>query len=214
MLVQVVLFDGFDPLDAVAPFEVLHAAGVASKGALSVVFASVEGARQVPSGIGFSLAATEALDLSRARVLLIPGAVGPVNGDSPDTIPALLWRASQSPIAQVAREALASSEHTVATVCGGSLLLGMAGVIQGRRAVTHHEGMEALAGTGVHAIRARVVDDGNLVSAAGVTSGLDLGLYLTERLIGAKVAHFVETLFAYERRGVVWRDNGPNPEAL
>jgi len=51
-----------------------------------------------------------------------------------------------------------------------------------------------------------VVDDGDLVSAGGVTSGLDLGLYLLERDFGPRIAHAVEQLFEYERRGTTWKD--------
>ncbi|MGI5324975.1 DJ-1/PfpI family protein [Actinomadura nitritigenes] len=100
---------------------------------------------------------------------------------------------------------------TVATVCGGSLVLAMAGLLEGRHAVTHHMGMDVLDATGARAVRARVVDDGSLVTAAGVTSGLDLGLYLLEREVGPRIAHAVEDLFAYERRGTVWRAAGPVP---
>ena len=52
-------------------------------------------------------------------------------------------------------------------------------------------------------------DDGNLVSAGGVTSGLDLAVYLLERELGPRIAHAVESLFASERRGTVWRATGP-----
>jgi transcriptional regulator GlxA family with amidase domain len=99
----------------------------------------------------------------------------------------------------------------VATVCGGSLVLAMAGLIEGRPATTHHLGRDALEATGTVAIDARVVDDGDLVSGAAVTSGLDLGLYLLERELGPRVAHAVEKLFAYERRGTVWRATGQVP---
>nr|WQM80054.1 DJ-1/PfpI family protein [Streptomyces sp.] len=119
MHVQVVLLDGFDPLDAIAPYEVLYAGGVASAGAVSVELVSAEGA--------------------------------------------------------------------------------------------HHQGLDALDASGAHAVRARVVDDGDLVTGAGVTSGLDLGLYLLERASGPRIAHAVEELFAHERRGVVWRAQGLAP---
>jgi transcriptional regulator GlxA family with amidase domain len=69
-----------------------------------------------------------------------------------------------------------------------------------------------LEATGTTVIDARVVDDGDLVTAAGVTSGLDLALYLLERLYGARIAHAVEQLFQYERRGTVWRNHGPAPQ--
>jgi len=52
-----------------------------------------------------------------------------------------------------------------------------------------------------------VVDDGNLVTAGGVTSGLELALYLLERGYGPQVAIGVESLFEYERRGTVWTKN-------
>jgi transcriptional regulator GlxA family with amidase domain len=55
--------------------------------------------------------------------------------------------------------------------------------------------MDVLDATGVHAIAARVVDDGDHMSAAGVTSGLGLGLHVVEREFGPRVAHAVETLF-------------------
>jgi transcriptional regulator GlxA family with amidase domain len=71
--------------------------------------------------------------------------------------------------------------------------------------------MEVLEATGVHAVQSRVVDDGDLISAAGVTSGLDLGLHILEREYGPKIAHAVETLFQYERRGTVWRNTGRQP---
>jgi transcriptional regulator GlxA family with amidase domain len=54
-------------------------------------------------------------------------------------------------------------------------------------------------------VRARVVDDGDIVTAGGITSGLDLVLWLVERLYGAPVASAAERELEYERRGVVWR---------
>jgi transcriptional regulator GlxA family with amidase domain len=214
MLAQIVLFDGFDLLDAIAPYEVLSAGGVAAGGALRVELVSLEGARDVPSGLGgVKLAATAALDPQRADLIIVPGAAGPVSGDGPDTIPAVLGRAAESGLPAVLQQALAKPGLTVATVCGGSLVLAMAGLLNGRRAVTHHMGMDVLAATGAIAVAARVVDDGNLVSAGGVTSGLDLGVYLLERELGPRIAHAVESLFEYERRGTVWRAHGPEPIA-
>jgi transcriptional regulator GlxA family with amidase domain len=87
----------------------------------------------------------------------------------------------------------------------------MAGLIEGRYAVTHELGMDVLDATGVHPVPARVVDDGDLVSAGGVISGLDVGLHILEREFGPRVAHAVETLFEYERRGIVWRNTGRTP---
>ncbi len=111
------------------------------------------------------------------------------------------------------RKALDNPRVTVATVCGGSLALAMAGLLEGRHAVTHHMGMDVLGATGAIAVHARVVDDGDLVTAGGVTSGLDLGLYLLERELGPRIARAVEELFEYERRGTIWhnKDLKPSP---
>jgi putative intracellular protease/amidase len=219
MLCQIVLFDGFDPLDVIAPYEVLFAGGMAAPGALQVELVSAEGPREVPSGSGLlSLRATAALDPQRADLVLVPGAVGPLGDlsdpDAPgneDSIPALLVRSLGTGLPALLKEALDRPGLTMTTVCGGSMILAMAGLIEGRHATTNHLGLDLLDATGVVAIDARVVDDGDLVTGAGVTSGLDLGLYLLERELGPRIAHAVEQLFAHERRGTVWRATGPVP---
>jgi transcriptional regulator GlxA family with amidase domain len=204
---QIVLFDGFDPLDAIAPFEVLAAGSEAVGGELEVELVSAEGPRPVVSGTrGMVLNATAQLDPAKPGYVIVPGASGPVDGDPDeiDTIPVLLARLGETAAVPLIRQAMANPDVTVATVCGGSLALAMAGLLEGRHAVTHHLGTDVLDATGVNVVRARVVDDGDLVTAGGVTSGLDLALYLLERSYGARVALAVESLFAYERRGTVW----------
>ncbi|MGW1297141.1 DJ-1/PfpI family protein [Streptomyces sp. NPDC002533] len=260
MHAQIILFDGFDPLDVVAPFEVLHAGGIASGGSVTVELVSAEGAREVVSGTGgLTLRATAALDPERADLVLVPGASGRVSesedgaeegfgeaavgvpgaapgtqpargGAAPGTqpaqggaapaevadqsVPVLIGRTLTTRLPALLRAAMADPSVTVATVCGGSLVLALAGLLEGRHATTHHLGLDLLDATGAHAVRARVVDDGDLVTGAGVTSGLDLALHLLEREAGPRIAHAVEELFAHERRGTVWRDRGPAPAAL
>ena len=223
MLAQIVLFDGFDPMDVIAPFEVLYAGGTASDGALTVELVSAEGGREVPSGNGLSLRATARLDPERADLIVVPGAVGTLppleSGDGeggeeeiePGSIPMILGRALTTDLPGLLGAAMARTGTLVATVCGGSLLMAMAGLTEGRVATTHHMGLDVLEATGTTVVDARVVDDGDLVTAAGVTSGLDLGLHLLERELGPRIAHAVERLFAYERRGVVWRAEGLVP---
>ncbi|HEX4221676.1 MAG TPA: DJ-1/PfpI family protein [Pseudonocardiaceae bacterium] len=204
MLAQIVLFDGFDPLDVVAPYEVLAAGGMFGGGALNAELVSAEGAREVPSGLGLlSLCATTALDANRADLIVVPGAAG-----QDSEVPAILARTLDTELPERLRESVADPMVTVATVCGGSLLLAMAGLINGRQATTHHMGLARLGQSGPVAIDARIVDDGDLISAAGVTSGLDLGLYLVERELGPGVALAVEKLIDHQRRGTVWRSVG------
>ena len=220
MLAQFVLFDGFDPLDVIAPFEVFSAAR-AFTGQVSAELAHAGGPREVRSGIpAIALTATASLDPDRADLIVVPGAAGRLLPESEGTIsdeerettiPAILGRAVASDLPGSLAKALATPDTTVATVCGGSLVLSMAGLIDGRNATTHHQGLDLLAAGGVHVIRARVVDDGDLVTAGGVTSGLDLGLYLLEKAAGPQVALAVEQLFEHERRGVAWREYVPVP---
>jgi transcriptional regulator GlxA family with amidase domain len=204
---QIVLFDGFDPLDVIAPFDVLVAGSDAVDGELVVELVSAEGPGPVVSGSrGLVLNATAQLDPSKPGYVIVPGASGPIDGDPDevDTIPVLLARFGETEAVPLMREAMANPDITVATVCGGSLALAMAGLLEGRNAVTHVLGLDVLDATGVNVVRARVVDDGDLVTAGGVTSGLDLALHLLDRSYGPRVALAVEELFEYERRGTVW----------
>lgn len=213
---QVVLFDGFDPLDVVGIYEVLHA-GTLVGGPVVPELVSGEGPRTVVSGTpGITLEAGAALDPDLPGYVVVPGAVGPVEsaeGDA-DTIPVLLARFAQSAAMPLVRRALDNPDVTVATVCGGSVALALAGLLEGRTAVTNAMGTDLLEATGVRVADARVVDDGDLLSAGGVTSGLDLGIYVLEREAGPRVARSVESIFEFERRGTVWADRGVEPRPL
>ncbi|TNJ67544.1 DJ-1/PfpI family protein [Paenibacillus hemerocallicola] len=212
MHVQIVLFDGFDLLDALAPYEVFCAAKMYSGGALSVELVTAEGARSVASGIdGLPIVASGVLDPERAGIILIPGASGEVTGDGPASVPAILRRTAETQLPLMIGQSFKRSDITVATVCGGSLVLALAGLLEERYAVTNRLGMDVLGATGAHPVAARIVDDGNLVTGGGVTSGLDVALYLVERELGPRIAHAVETLFEFERRGTVWRNRGLAP---
>lgn len=85
---------------------------------------------------------------------------------------------------------LASFPHNrmLASVCTGALLIGAAGRLEGKRATTHASAMDQLAGFGATPVRERVVDEGNVLTAGGVTAGIDLGLHLVRRLAGDAVA--------------------------
>jgi hypothetical protein len=95
--------------------------------------------------------------------IIVPGASGPIEGDPDeiDTIPVLLARFGETAAIPLMREAVANPDVTVATVCGGSLALAMAGLLDGRNGVTHVLGLEVLEATGVNVLRARVVDNGD-----------------------------------------------------
>jgi Transcriptional regulator containing an amidase domain and an AraC-type DNA-binding HTH domain len=211
--VQIVLFDGFDILDALGPYEVFAAAEMYSGGAVTVELVSAEGKRSVPSGLnGPALEAEAALDPNRSGIILLPGAAGKPAGTSADSISNILGRAVKTSLAGKIKTAFENKNVTVATVCGGSLLPGMLGLLKDKHAVTNQIGMDALRSMGALAIDARVVEDNpRLVTGGGVTSGLDVALYLVERELGPQIANAVENLFEYEQRGTVWKADGLEP---
>ena len=94
---------------------------------------------------------------------------------------------------------------TIASVCTGAMLLSAAGLTRGRPATTHHGALEELRKQGAAVVEARVVDDGDLLTAGGVTSGMDLALWLVEREWGAELAKKIEAEMEYERRDSMHR---------
>ena len=81
----------------------------------------------------------------------------------------------------------ATSVPLKASVCSGSLLLGAAGFLVGKRATTHPNAFGELSRYCAEVVDDRIVDEGDIITARGVTSSIDLGLYLVERLAGAEV---------------------------
>jgi transcriptional regulator GlxA family with amidase domain len=200
MLIQIVLFEGFDELDAIAPFEVLSMASKRLTG-WRIEFVTTDCAASVRAANGLVVQLDGArLDAAnRPDVLLVPG------GGWADRTP-------QGARAEVERGAIPAAiadchqaGSVIASVCTGAMLVAAAGLLKGRPAVTHHLAENDLRAAGAEVVSARVVDDGSIVSAGGITSGLDLALWLVERFGGADLAREIETRLEYERRGTVWR---------
>ena len=82
------------------------------------------------------------------------------------------------------------------------MLLAASGLTAGRRATTHHLAIDDLRASGAEVVEARFVDDGDIVTAGGVTSGLDLALHLVERFADAAIAERVAAEIEYERGAV------------
>jgi transcriptional regulator GlxA family with amidase domain len=87
----------------------------------------------------------------------------------------------------------------VGSVCTGAMLLAATGLSDGRRMATHHLAIDDLRASGAVVVPARFVDDGDIVSAGGVTSGIDLALHLVERFADAEIAERVAREIEYER---------------
>jgi transcriptional regulator GlxA family with amidase domain len=200
MRVDVLVYDGFDELDAVGPFEVF--ASAADLGAdLTVSLASETDRETVTAGHGLRVSPDVVLPApdsgDRPDVLVVPGG-GWTDPDSPGA-GAEARRGVLPDVVAAHHEAGA----TLAAVCTGGMLLAAAGLLDGRPAVTHTVALGDLRETGASVVDARVVDDGDVLTAGGVTSGLDLALYLVEREVGVDTADSIATRMEYERRGPV-----------
>jgi transcriptional regulator GlxA family with amidase domain len=203
MKVQVLVFDGFDELDALAPYEVFRHAGRIGDVEVSLVTAT--GRDRVTGGNGVQLAGLSGWKPERADVLVVPG--GGATRSGPGVRAEL--EAGTLPGQLAAVKEKAGTDLVLASVCSGSLLLGGAGLLTGRPATTHHSVWDQLVAFGALPTHARVVDDGDIVSAGGVTSGLDLALHLLGRMSGSSLALEVEAEIEYERRGSVWQHPVP-----
>ncbi|MCE6076358.1 DJ-1/PfpI family protein [Agrobacterium vitis] len=93
--------------------------------------------------------------------------------------------------------AQAKTARFVTSVCTGSLVLGQAGLLNGKRAATHWNAMDLLQRFGAIAVEERVVRDGNLITAGGVTSGIDFGLSVVAELMGRNEAEIIQLSLEY-----------------
>ena len=186
MNAEILLFDGFDELDVFGPFE-----GLADS--LETALVTLEGAREVVSARGIAVRARRALS-ERPDLLLVPG------GGWLDRAPEGAWeqaRRGELPAAIAERHAAGS---TVASVCTGALLLARAGILEGRRATTNPQALRELRAAGsIEVVEARVVDDGDVVTAGAPACGLDLALHLLERFGGPGSAEAAARELQYDR---------------
>jgi transcriptional regulator GlxA family with amidase domain len=198
MRIEILLYEGCDELDALGPYEVLAGAG-AHSGRFEVRLVTAGPAATVTAANGARIVAHGAMS-DAADLLIVPG--GGWNARRSEGARAQVDR-GELPRAIATRHAAGA---TVASVCTGAMLLAAAGLLNGRPAITHHSAIEDLRAAGADVIEdARVVDDGDVLTAGGVTSGLDLALWLVERELGAPCAAAAARELEYERAGRPWR---------
>ncbi len=185
MRIGILIFNRVEEMDFVGPLEVLASALEGRQGSVQLIAPSLDavtcekGMRVLPD---VALADVEALDL-----LLVPGGSGARQElKHPESV---AWLRKISPGCQ-----------WVSSVCTGSFLLVGAGVAEGRRVTTHHRFTRALAKMDKAEVLegARFVVDGNLVSAAGVSSGIEMCLWLVEQMFGAAAEAEVKDYIAYD----------------
>jgi transcriptional regulator GlxA family with amidase domain len=197
MRCEVLLYDGFDELDALAPWEVLSDVARA-RDDVDAALVTIDGDAQVRASHGALITPHRTLS-EQLDLLVVPG------GGWNDRSRSGAWSEVERGVLPEAIRARHDGGAVVASVCTGAMLLAAAGLLAGRPATTHHSAIDDLKAAGAEVTRARVVDDGDVVTAGGVTSGLDLVLHLVERFFGAPLALIAERELEYERRGTVWR---------
>jgi transcriptional regulator GlxA family with amidase domain len=181
MEIALLFYDGLAPLDAVGPFEVLRNV----PGWRVRTVAKEKGEVRSEDG-ALALVADHSLsEVTAPDIVLVPGGTG--NRPLLDDEELLGWL----------REVDKGTQWTT-SVCTGSLLLGAAGLLEGRRATTNWLEMDALREYGADAVGGRYVEDGKYVTAAGVSAGIDMALYLVSRAIGPEVAQAVQLGIEYD----------------
>eukprot|EP00842_Homolaphlyctis_polyrhiza_P004767 jgi/Hompol1/5291/HPOL_001253-RA len=182
LTIDILIFDGADELDIVGPLEALRNAQ-ANGSPFNPRLVSIGSTAAITCSHGLSFAADKVFVVGEADILVVPG------GRWASRHPVGVWGLCKAPqpggVLDVLK-AVASLEKPpiIASVCTGAMLLAYAGIIKPTsRATTHHVAWNDLLETvpGVTLVKKRVVDDGNLMTAGGVTSGIDLALHLTAR---------------------------------
>jgi transcriptional regulator GlxA family with amidase domain len=181
MRVAIPLFDEFTALDAVGPFEVLSRIP-----GTEVTWLGPQ-AGPVSTDNGLSIVAAAAYEeLPDPDVVLVPGGYGTDTGALDD-----------ERLVGWIRRAHETSDWTT-SVCTGSLLLAAAGVLDGLEATTHWLDVPTLERLGARPSGSRVVEQGKVITAAGVSSGIDMALVLTARIAGPEVAQAIQLAIEYD----------------
>jgi transcriptional regulator GlxA family with amidase domain len=181
MNIAILLYDRLTALDAIGPYEVLSRV----PGARVTFVAAEAGPVTTDNGMLTILAERSIADVPAPEVVLVPGGPGEVAVRAGAAV--LDWL-------HVAHE---TSTWTT-SVCTGSLVLAAAGLLDGRRATSHWLALEKLREMGVDATEERVVTDGKLVTAAGVSAGIDMALALAARIAGEQVAQAIQLGIEYD----------------
>ena len=181
MDIAIPIYDRFTALDAIGPYEVLSRLPGAS---LSFV-AAERGAVQTDNGMLTILAEHTLEELEHPDIVLVPGGPGEVAA-----------RAGTQTLEWLGRAHETSTWTT--SVCTGSLILGAAGLLEGKRATSHWLALEELAKLGAEPLSERIVYDGKIVTAAGVSAGIDMALSLAEKIAGRQVAEAIQLGIEYD----------------
>jgi putative intracellular protease/amidase len=181
MNIAILLYDRLTALDAIGPYEVLSRL----PGASLTFVAAEPGPIRTDNGMLTLLAERSIEDVADPDIVLVPGGPGEVAARAGGGV--LDWL----------RAAHETTTWTT-SVCTGSLILAAAGLLQGRRATGHWLALQELGRLGAVPVSERVVFDGKIVTAAGVSAGIDMALALAARVAGDDVAQAIQLGIEYD----------------
>ncbi len=190
MNIEIVVFDGADELDFVGPFEVLRRA--ASDGKSTVRLVTLTPRDFITAAHGLQVRAQGVLS-NDPDLLVVPG--GGWVAKSATGIRAEI----QAGTLPEKIATLHASGTVIAGVCTGVMALSAAGILAGKKAVTHHGALTELRYSTAEVVDARVVDHGSVITCGGVTSSIDLALWIVERFWGADQANTIASYLEYSR---------------
>jgi transcriptional regulator GlxA family with amidase domain len=188
MQIAIGLYPHFTALDAVGPYEVLAKLATAGADAEVLLCAARQGDLVDENGLLHFNVAHTFDDAPAPDILLVPGGL----------ITRRLAR-DGDPIIDWIRAAHPHTTYTT-SVCTGALLLGAAGLLDGLRATTHWVSHNRLRSYGAEPVEGRVVEDGKILTAAGVSAGIDLALSLVGRIAGPGIAQGIQLSIEYDPR--------------
>jgi putative intracellular protease/amidase len=181
MLITIPLFDRFTALDAVGPYEVLSRL----PGADVVFVAEQAGPVQTDTRALTLVAERPLAEVDGCDVVVVPG--GPGTRQMLEPQPLHDWL-----------RAIDATTQWTTSVCTGALLLGAVGLLDGLEATTHWSAFDTLASLGARPTERRVVPQGKVVTAAGVSAGIDMALWLAAQIAGDEVAKAIQLGIEYD----------------
>jgi transcriptional regulator GlxA family with amidase domain len=191
MEIVIYIYNGITALDAIGPYEVLK-----NLSDTTIKFAAKEkGEIQSDSGFVNLTAKYQIDEIERADILLIPG-----------SNISFIEEMKDSRVLNWIKKINETTQKTV-SVCTGSIILAATGLLAGKKATSHWKPIELLKEFDVTPLRERIVEEGKFITAAGVSSGIDMAIYLANELRGEKEAKASQLMIEYDPKPMFNSEN-------